>query len=266
MSTRVSFKRSPFIFFLLVFVLSFPLWLAGSVRLPLPVNLPFGALMTFCPIIAASILVYREDKFAGIKRLLKLVFNREGTRLKVWYFPVFFLMPVLMFLSYWVMRIMQLPLPKPHIPFMMAPVFFVMYFIAAVGEETGWMGYAISPMLERWSALRAGLIMGVVWATWHIVPDIEANHDFVWIAGQFLSTVAMRIIIIWVYCNTKKSILAAIVLHTMANVSWSLFPNFGSNCNPVVTGPVTALAALVIIFLWGSKTLSQYRYARASLT
>ena len=57
-------------FFLLFFVLSVPIWLVGEAKLPLPVNLPVSALTTFVPVMAASILSFRQQGSSGIKALL----------------------------------------------------------------------------------------------------------------------------------------------------------------------------------------------------
>ncbi|MBE0448262.1 MAG: hypothetical protein IBX64_09230 [Actinobacteria bacterium] len=128
--------------------------------LPLPMTLPVSSLMFVCPLIAASILVYREEKFGGIKRLLKRVFDYKRIKQKIWYVPIIFLMPLIYLLSYGVMRLMGLPLPEPHIPSLTIPLLFVVFFIAAVGEELGWMGYAVDPMQDRWSALTTSIILG----------------------------------------------------------------------------------------------------------
>ena len=71
MNTSTSISKSPLIFFLLVFALSIPLWLIGAVTpLQLLPRLPVSSLNVFCPLIAASILVYREDKTTGVTKLL----------------------------------------------------------------------------------------------------------------------------------------------------------------------------------------------------
>ena len=64
MTSPGSAKRSPLKFFILLFALSVPFWLAGGMaeqELPLPFSLPAGALVLVCPMAAALILVYRED-------------------------------------------------------------------------------------------------------------------------------------------------------------------------------------------------------------
>lgn len=265
MKARTSLKRSPLKLYSLVFILSIPFWLIGAMAehlsKGLPINLPVSSLMAFCPLIAALILVYREDKLVGIRRLLKRVFDYKRIQQKLWYVPIILLMPIILLLSYGAMRLMGLPLPEPHIPFMTIPILFVVFFLAAVGEEAGWMGYAVDPMQDRWSALKTSLHLGSAWALWHVVPYIQAHHTLKWIAWQCFSTIVLRILIVWLYNNTQKSILAAILFHTTINVSVFIFPNYGSHYNPAITGVIIAIAAVIITFLWGSKTLARYRYA-----
>ena len=264
MNTGASSKKSPLKFFILVFALSIPFWVIGAMAEPpkgFPINLPVSALMLVCPLIAAVILVYREEKLGGIRRLLQRVFDYKRIKQKIWYVPIIFLMPSICLLSYGVMRLMRLPLPEdPYIPFLAIPIFFVAFFIPAVGEEVGWMGYAVDPMQDRWSALKTSILLGSVWAIWHVIPELQANSP-AWVAGQFFSTIGLRILIVWLYNNTGKSVLAAILFHDMVNVSEFSFPNYGSHYDPVITGAILAITAVIVTFLWGSKTLARYRYA-----
>jgi len=263
----VPVKKSPTKFFLLVFALSIPFWLIGGmaehVSTGLPLNIPVSALgLPFCPLIAALILVYREGELGGIRRLLKRVFDYKRIKQKIWYVPTIFLMPAIMLLSYGVMRLMELPLPQPYIPFLAIPTLFAVFFIGAVGEETGWMGYAVDPMQDRWSALKTSIILGLVGgAIWHIVPLIQAHRTPAWITWQCFTILVTRILVVWLYNNTGKSVFAAILFHAMVNVSNSLFPNYGSHYDPAIVGLITAMIAVVVTFLWGSKTLAWYRYA-----
>lgn len=104
----------------------------------------------------------------------------------------------------------------------------------------GWTGYATDPLQERRSALSAALITGAVWA-----------------AGQALSTVTLRVLIVWLYNNTHKSVFAATLFHGMTNVAGSSFPNFGSHYDPVVTGAIAAAVAAVVVAAWGPATLAR---------
>jgi hypothetical protein len=72
----------------------------------------------------------------------------------------------------------------------------------------------------------------------------------------------LRILIVWLYNNTGKSVLAAILFHDMVNVSEFSFPNEGSYYDPFITGAILVVIVVIVTFFWGSKTLARYRYVR----
>ena len=120
-------------------------------------------------------------------------------------------------------------LPSPQFPVLAALVMFLAFCIAAMGEEVGWMGYAIDPMQARWSALRASILLGLVGALWHIIPFTQAHRSAPWIAWQCLFLVASRVIMVWIYNNTGKSVFAAILHHAISNPGCFMFSNLGSH-------------------------------------
>lgn len=123
MNNRAS-KRSPFLFFVLVYALSIPLWVLNAIfPMHIPVdNLPVTDIVaTFSPAIAASILVYREEKFSGVMNLWKRTFDYKRITKKAWYLPIIFLMPVLFVLTYGVMRLAGLPVPTVWNPSLLIP-------------------------------------------------------------------------------------------------------------------------------------------------
>ncbi len=253
-------KRSPLKFFLLVFALSIPLWIIGALTsIQLAPGLPVSSLMAFCPMIAASILVYREDKTAGVTELLKRSFDCKRIRKKVWYVPTVLLMPGIAILAYGLMRLVRVPLPVPEFPGLAALVIFIVAFVAALGEELGWSGYVLDPMQDRWNAFQASLILGLVGAAWHFVPLVQADRSPSWIAWQCLNIAATRVLLVWLYNNTGKSIFAVALCHATVNVSWLLFPNYGSHYDPHIIGPTTVFAAVLVTVIWGPRTLARNR-------
>jgi len=54
------------------------------------------------------------------------------------------------------------------------------------------------------------------------------------------------------------SVFAAALYHAIMNVSWLLFPNYGSHRDPRITGLITAFAAAVVKVTWGPRTLARY--------
>ena len=93
--------------------------------------------MIFSPLIAAVILVYRENRTAGVTEVLKRCFDYERLRAKVWYAPIVLLIPGVMVLSCGLMRLMGVPLPAPQLPLLAPRVMFLAFFIAALGEFPG---------------------------------------------------------------------------------------------------------------------------------
>jgi membrane protease YdiL (CAAX protease family) len=235
-------------FFLLVFVLSIPLWLLGGTKLPLPVKLPVSALTAFVPMIAALILSFQRHGIQGIKELFQMAWDCKKIKDKIWYFPILLLAPLLYVLSFAIMQIVGRPLPDAiDIPWLWLPVFFGMYLVTGAGEELGWSAYVTPPLLNRWGAIPAGLLLGSLWALWHSIAFVQTGSPIDWVVWQSMKTVAMRVIMIWIYTRTGRSVFAAILYHTTDNVGWSLFPNFATHYDPAVTGLLNGVVVIIII-------------------
>ncbi len=244
-------SRSPLAFFVLVFVLFIPFWVAGALTtLQLLPALPVSALGAFCPAVGAAILLYRENGLEGIVDLSKRSFDVGRVKAKVWYLPAILLIPCIMALSYAVLRLMEVPVPPPEFSLTMAIALFVAFFVAALGEELGWSGYAIDRLQDRFGPLWAALLLGAAWAAYHFIPLLEAGQSLLFIGWWSLGTVAARVIMTWLYNSTGRSVFVATVFHTMINLTWQLFPVQGSYYDPRATGAITAAVAVIVVILW----------------
>jgi hypothetical protein len=169
-----------------------------------------------------------------------------------------------MALEYAMMKLTGMPVPDPQFTFIALPAFFVLFFVGGVGEEIGWTGYATDPLQARRTALEASIILGIVWAIWHMMPYFQGHNTSIWLLGQCGATVVLRVLILWIYNNTGKSLFAAIAFHASANLSeLVLFPIYGSHYDPVIAFFLLAVTAVAVVILWGPKTLADYRYARS---
>ena len=251
-------------FFLLVFILSIPFWILGYVATDLtkilPIKLPISALMTFCPLIAATILIYKKQKMKGVKELLKQAFDFKKITNKKWYVLIVFLMPVLAFISYWYKNEAILPTKTP-LSILTIFLFFIVYFIGAIGEEIGWSGYIINPLQNQFGALKASVILGSIWAIWHIIPYFQAHQTPIWIFWQCVGTVFIRIIMVWLFNNTGKSVFGMVLFHTMINISPYLIPNYGSHYDPFIFCILLMSVTAIVVFFYDSKTLTRLRFA-----
>ena len=246
--------RSPLKFFLLVFTFSVPVWLIGAaLGAELMPGLPLSALGAFCPLLAALVLVHQERKTAGVVALLKRSFDFRRIRRKRWYVPIVALMPGVGVLVYGLMRWMGMPVPAPQLAVLPALLMFLGFFAGALGEELGWSGYAIDPMQVRWGALQASVVLGLVTVLWHILPLLLAHRPAEWIAWWSLYAMAARVLTVWLYNGTGKSVFAAVLFHTMLNLSWMLFPVYGSFFDMRLAGLVMAFVATMVAVMWQRK-------------
>ena len=250
---------NPTIFFLLVFALSIPFYLLGisGARMPYLTFLPANALMTFVPMTAAMILVYRKLGLNGVNTLAKRVFDFNRLSGARWVLVALLFMLVVCALEYVILRLTGIFLPIPQLAPSAASLAFVVFFIGAIGEELGWQGYAYPALRRKHGALVAAIFLGVIWALWHVIPYVQLGQDTNWILWQCLSAVALRIIIVWLHVNNNQSIFIAVLFHTMINVSWVLFPIIGSYLQPLVTFLILAVWVGLIIFFYGPKALKQ---------
>lgn len=251
-------KRSPSTFFLLVFALSIPIWLIE------PHDWPITAAV-LVPLPAALIMTYREEGADGVRRLLARVLDHRRITHKVWYLPIVLLWPLLALLAYLVTRLVGLPVSaEASNALLMAPLLFLLFFVLAIGEEPGWTGYATEPLLGRHSALTTGLVLGLVSSLWHLAPLINMGRSPAWIAGWALWAVPLRVLFVWIYTNTGRSLFAAVVFHAMLNLSVSspFIPKNGSPWDLAILGVITVIATAVVTILWGPRRLTRNRRRR----
>jgi membrane protease YdiL (CAAX protease family) len=145
----------------------------------------------------------------------------------------------------------------------------------ALGEEVGWRGYALPASLQaRHGALLSSLILGVLWALWHLPlffnPDtLYGNLPFVLFLAYL---VPFTILITWVFNSTGGSVLLAMIFHAFMNASnavWKTIPDY--SVEPASAAEALArnvhvhlmmtivlwAAAVVVVLAFGPRDLSR---------
>lgn len=265
-------KSHPLVaYFLLAYVLSWLGWVPlalGSQRL-LPFSIPSGFTPAFMllgscgPFLAALFLVVMTQGLKGIRTFFQqFLIWRVGFR---WYLIVLF-EPVLVTLIAMVFVFLlggtsfnlahpqvvhQLSLPPDANPWaLIVPVFLLVGLVGGpLGEEPGWRGYALPKLQDRYSALVAGLVLGVLWTVWHLpLFFIEGTSQFTTPFLLFaLSTIASSILITWVYNHTRGSVLLALLFHTALNMTWLYLPlSLFADWQVVMMHCLVALAVIII--------------------
>ena len=126
-------------------------------------------------------------------------------------------------------------------------------------EELGWRGYALERLQLEWSALSASVLLGVVWALWHLpLFFIEGSyqHDAVGFATTsfwlfMAGIVALSPVFTWVYNNTERSILGIIVLHGWVNFTAEIIV-----VPDIAYYPLWFVFVGFLVAIWGGKTLT----------
>jgi len=250
-------------FFLLVFLLATPFWLVGGVtRGQLSADLPVAALAFLVPVIAATILRFRACGRRGVVELLRRSFDYHRIGSPVW-FIVIIVLPLAVFATtYGVMAAFHLPLPLRRVSIPAAIAMAVAFLVAGACEELGWTGYALDRMLQRSSARRASLVLGAVTVAFHLVPLLQHGRTAAWIGWWSVSTIAMRVLQVWVYDRTHWSVFAVAVFHAMVNVGEiGPFLDFGPGGYPYsamrISALTMALLAAVVSIAWNPRAFPQ---------
>lgn len=246
-------------YFALTFGLTLPIWIASAATgLQLMPGLPVAAFAVLCPATSALVLAYLGGGWTSAAALLGRAFDPGRIRPAVWWTPLILIMPAVSVAAFCVMRLTGSAVPNPQIALGSSALLFLVFLIGALAEELGWSGFAIEPMQARWGALPAALLLGAVWSVWHYPALLQAHRSASWIGSWTLGSLALRVLIVWLFNNTHHSVFAAALFHTISNLCWQLFPVRGSWFDPRLNGLLLAAIALVAIFFWGPRTLSSW--------
>lgn len=241
-------------FVLLLLVLTLPFWaLAELVQVePLP-GLPLSGLMAFMPAVAAAILVARAQGRAGLRAFLARAFDWGRMRGHALWTPLLLLIPAAAAAS-WAIQGHDPALPGAA-PWILA-VMLLAFFAAGVGEELGWCGYLLEPLARRWGELAAALVIGVVWAMWHLVPFVQAGRAADWIAWHMAMTVALRVVTVRLYFGAGRSVFATALFHAFCNVGFFGLPMYGGTYDPRFTAVAVVAVAVILSLAAGRRPAS----------
>src|SRR5918997_2596606 len=222
--------RRPLIsFFVMAFAFSWIAWSPwvlseeGVGLLPYPVSaLPWIPLGIFLgPTLSAFIMTGITEGRVGVRRLLRrIVLWRVGLR---WYLFALIGIPVVMALG-------TIILPGGPAPLLtLGPGYVLSYLgsfvlVTILGgplfEEVGWRGFALPRMQPLYGPLAGTLILGLLWALWHLpqflVPswaEASGGRGFLAIVKFVFIAIAFAIVTTWVFNNTKGSVFVAILVH-----------------------------------------------------
>ena len=245
-----------------------PVWAIGSIfDLELFPGFKLFQAALAMPMIAALLLTYRERRWPGITALLRRTYDAARIKPRIWFVPILLLYPSIGFINYGVARGAGVDIPPPTFS-LVGFLGYCTVFFMALAEELGLSGYAIDPMQERYSALKTGVLLGLVWAGYHIPGFvISGYYSAEWIAWHALYTVATRVLFVWIYNNCGKSLFSMALCHWTFGLFWSLWPQDNLQkavpfYDPKIAAATAVFYVVIVVYVWGPRTLAQFRFAR----
>jgi membrane protease YdiL (CAAX protease family) len=275
-------------FFGLVFLFTWIWWGAlfiikpagpqGSVGVPLLIYTAWGA-----PLVGPALVGILLTVIVGGKEgLWELLGRLKRWRIGVaWYAVALLITPLIAIIVLVILAATVSPSFLPAVPHDVALLLLVPIAggVSSFLEEVGWTGFAIPRLLARHRALIAGLVLGVLWGTWHIPiniwtqsPRFDTLAIITYLIGSgtsFVPLVAYRVLIVWVYVNSKGSLLLGWIMH------WSFIAGLNVLVAPPSAIQVVQFYAVFTVALWiivaivvaifGARTLSRGEWASARL-
>ena len=137
------------------------------------------------------------------------------------------------------------------LPTVAAPVMWLLLLVAAYMEETGWRGFAVPQLPKSRSLLTTALIVGILWASWHL-PSMLVIENYRELGAGFLpgfviGIVAGSVFLAWLYRASGGSILIVSVWHATFNLFSGTAAAHGLVAAVVSTGVM--LCAVVVVGL-----------------
>jgi membrane protease YdiL (CAAX protease family) len=258
-------------YFVLSFAISWGCWipaaLSGGNAMSFPLNLLLFA-GGVGPMVVALALVGQERS----REVWRDYFGRAVDIRRIsarWHLAIWLLVPVLNLVAIALASLLLDSTPQWDglLRLAAAPLSFIPFALGVLAfgpipEELGWRGYALDGLQTRHGALVASLVLGLVWALWHLpmffmqgtFQSQQIGLGLVGFLAFNASIVASAVLYTWLYNNTGRSTLSAILLHFVVNLSGEVM-----NLTPearAMQSVLFVLCAVAIVRLWGEATLA----------
>jgi len=215
-------------FFLLTYAVMWTCFITVAVAIPAgtPVGHVLLLLGAFAPSLAALWLTARIEGGAAVETLLRRVIQwRVAGR---WYlFAAGYVAAIKLSVAL-IYRVATGEWPRfgqESVGIILAAIVFSTPFQA--GEEIGWRGYALPRLAARFGLARASLLLGLIWACWHL-PQFFIREADTYRQSFFLfvlQVTALSVAMAWLWERTGRSLLLPMLMHSAVNNSKDIVPS-----------------------------------------
>lgn len=241
-------------FFLLTYVVTWTAFLSVAV-LGIPADSTAGTVLVllgaYSPSIVALSLTGRAEGREGVGALLARVFQwRVAAR---WYVFAAGYMAAIKLAAALIHRAATGAWPRFQLDgWYLIPLAIAFSTPFQAGEEIGWRGYALPRLANRFGLSGAGVVLGLIWAAWHLpqffIPEADTYRQS--FSVYAIQVTALSVAMTWLYAHTGGSLLLVMLLHAAVNNSKDIVPSAaagGANLFALSASPV---GWLTLILLW----------------
>lgn len=206
-----------------------PPWIGWSLLVfgVVPQNSPLAGLMFLTGEAASLAGLLATAVLQGRKGVSRLLISAIHVNVPVQWWLYALLVPPIWFVSAGIVYLLLHGTPivfKPSALLALGtPALLVPFLFGPLGEEFGWRGFLLSRFVERFSALRACFLVGIIWSVWHwplfykgIIKSPAQEIFFL-----FANITGLSFLIGTVYLRTR-SLLLAMLMHWSSNAAQSL--------------------------------------------
>jgi len=243
-------------FFVLAYAISWVAWLGPILDLAEPFGTLGFLVGGFGPFLAALLVTWiGSDSVRAWAR--RIVDWRVAPR---WYFAALAVPLLVVALTSVGLAVLGTSIDPGLLPGRVSLVLVSFVSIALVGggnEEPGWRGLALPKLQEQYAPVPATLLLGVVWALWHLPllatgpTEFHGLASFVELAPttgvRILNIVGVAFVLTWIY-NATGSVLLAILAHTGFNTANSTLVPLPLEV--ISAGDSTTILLVTTVVLW----------------
>jgi uncharacterized protein len=261
-------RRHPLIsFYVLTYAITWLIWAPLVIfrnSIPGPVGFILAMLGSLVPSTLGLVFIGLLSGRPGVRRVLRrLIHARIGLRRYLAALALTTLAPLAVAIS------ILMGGATPVVDTTILGVLFLLFLFAfhifpgsALGEELGWRGFALPRMQVRNSALKASLIIGILWGPWHLplwLRGIESHQISLYIPFVIM-VIATSVICTWLYNNTGGSLFIIVLYHAAVNLPITVLisPLGSQQTQPfLIYVALTVIAAVAVVIATGAENLSR---------
>ena len=215
-------------FFVVTYAITWSAWFAASMTPPEGPRWLLFLLGTCAPGFVALWFTWRKSGTSGVVAMLRRLIDWQvPARWYVYAVSYIVAIKLVVALVYRAATGMWPPFGEEPLYLMIAATVASVVVGGQAGEEIGWRGYALPRLAARFGIGGASVLLGVVWAVWHLPLFFVAGATT---AGQsfplyLLQVTALSVAMAWLYLHTGGSLLPVMVMHAAANNLKDIVPS-----------------------------------------